>query len=440
MKAPSFAVWMAAAVLGASAVAFWDERRESDAALAELGEEPSAIAASIATLATRAPADPISTDELHELAAIETPGARRVLLRRAGESDLVAADGTRYASEPIAHALAAHESVLRLARPDAAAIGLPARSAFAGLRSFEWHGRAYDVIVVTSAARERDREVRAQWRLVLSILLVAGLVLGFGAAAMRRQRKELELSRELAVAAVARERDERLGREARLATLAALATGIAHDVSTPLGVIVARADGIASSETADPKAKRAATIVLEQAERIHATIRGFLGLARGATPPLVHAAAHELAERAVELTEHRFSEAGVSVTIDAAADVPRVSCDPLLFEHVLVNLLLNACDAAAPGGNVEVRVARAAERRVSFSVVDDGPGISDEAAKHAVEPFFTTKPVGKGTGLGLAIANEIVAHHNGTLAIAKRDDARGTIATVTLREAETADA
>jgi C4-dicarboxylate-specific signal transduction histidine kinase len=89
---------------------------------------------------------------------------------------------------------------------------------------------------------------------------------------------------------------------------------------------------------------------------------------------------------------------------------------------------------------VEVRVARAAERRVSFSVVDDGPGISDEAAKHAVEPFFTTKPVGKGTGLGLAIANEIVAHHNGTLAIAKRDDARGTIATVTLREAETADA
>jgi signal transduction histidine kinase len=329
---------------------------------------------------------------------------------------------------------------VRLVRPDAAAVGHPARSAVAGLHTFGWGGRAYDVAVVTSAARERDREARAQWRLVLSTLLGAGLVVGFGVAAMRRQRKELELARELDVAAIARERDERLGREAKLATLAALATGIAHDVSTPLGVIVARADAIASAESADAKVKRAASIVLEQAERIHATVRGFLGLARGRTPPLVHAAARELAERAVELTEHRFAEAGVGVRVEAprSSPAPRVVCDPMLFEHVLVNLLLNACDAAAPGGSVELRITEAAgERgRVAFSVIDDGVGISDEAAQRAVEPFFTTKPAGEGTGLGLAIANEIMQHHDGKLAIARRDDARGTIATVTLRRAE----
>jgi signal transduction histidine kinase len=426
---------MAAAVLGVAGIAYWDERRESAAALEELAEEPSAIAASIASLAAQAPNDPLDPVGLGALVAVERPDVRRVLLRRAGDDDaFTATDGARRTSEAIGRALAGHATEVRLTRVEAAEVGLPARSAVAGLRSFAWHDWRYDVAVVTSAARERDREARATRRLVLSIVLGGGLVLGFGIASLRRQRKELDLAHDLAIAEAARERDARLGNEARLATLAALATGIAHEVSTPLGVIVARADGIASSEKSDAKVKRAATIILEQSERITQTIRGFLGLARGRMPPLVHTAAADLGGRAVELTEHRFEQAGVHVKLDAEPGLPRVACEPMLFEHVLVNLLLNACDAAGPGGNVELRV-RKGQGGVTFEVVDDGPGISDEAARRAVEPFFTTKPEGKGVGLGLAIANEIVKHHNGTLAIARREDARGTSALVTLRAA-----
>jgi signal transduction histidine kinase len=107
-------------------------------------------------------------------------------------------------------------------------------------------------------------------------------------------------------------------------------------------------------------------------------------------------------------------------------DLPKVACDARLFEQVLVNLLLNACDACSEGGTTVTLSIHGDRERVAFVVIDDGVGISPSLAKRASEPFFTTKPAGKGTGLGLAIANEIVKHHCGTLTLSPRLDGRGT--------------
>src|SRR3954463_13880688 len=99
--------------------------------------------------------------------------------------------------------------------------------------------------------------------------------------------------------------------------------------------------------------------------------------------------------------------------MDIEPDLPRIACDPKLFEQVLVNLLLNACDACAEGGQVELSVrSRVKGERMAFIVTDDGEGITPEVAGRAAEPFFTTKSEDVGTGLGLAIANEIVKHHH----------------------------
>jgi signal transduction histidine kinase len=413
---------MGVAVLAVAAIAYWDAARESAAALEDFAEEPVSLAAALAD-----DVDPLVTGR-----AIERPEARRVFVRRPGDPAFHDTTGAAIVSDGLAAAATSgHAPWTLLDRDASSALGLPHRSSIAAVRSSD---RAGDVVVVSTAARVRDRERRAEWRLLISIALGAGLVIGFGAAAMRRQRKELALERDLAVAAIARERDERLVHADKLATMGALATGIAHEISTPLGVIVARADAINDASADGDKVKRAAKIILEQSDRITAVIRGFLGLARGGSPPLVRAAADDLVRRALELTEHRFSGAGVHVSHSIAPDLPRVACDPLLFEHVLVNLLLNACDAAGAGGTVELAVSEHGGR-VAFSVTDDGPGISEEAARHAVEPFFTTKPEGKGSGLGLAIASEIVKHHRGTLAIAPRAGKRGTEAVVSLPSA-----
>jgi signal transduction histidine kinase len=228
-----------------------------------------------------------------------------------------------------------------------------------------------------------------------------------------------------------RARDERLVRADKLATMGALAIGIAHEVSTPLGVIVGRAEQLAPRVKDDPRAQHAVSAIAEQAERIERVVRGLLTLARGGAPSLERVGPTGLARAAVDLVSHRFDAAGVALRLAAEENLPHVACDARLLEQALVNLLLNACDACDEGGHVIVSVERAGDK-VAFVVTDDGEGIGTQAALRATEPFFTTKPEGKGTGLGLAIANEIINHHQGKLAIAARASTRGTEARIEL--------
>jgi two-component system C4-dicarboxylate transport sensor histidine kinase DctB len=99
-----------------------------------------------------------------------------------------------------------------------------------------------------------------------------------------------------------------------------------------------------------------------------------------------------------------------------------------MLQQVIVNLLLNACDAGARGGHVEASVTGEGAE-VVFTVEDDGRGITPEEAARATEPFFTTKGPDQGSGLGLAIANEIVKLHRGRLEIVPAPS-RGTRVTV----------
>jgi signal transduction histidine kinase len=289
----------------------------------------------------------------------------------------------------------------------------------------------WGIAVVASARRERDREVFAQLRLALSVVVASGLVLAFGGIALRNQRERLLLSQELAIASVQSERNERLVRADKLATMGALATGIAHEVSTPLGVILGRAEQLLSRSNGDERSRRAAEAIAQQAERISGIIRGFLALVRGESPSMEHVDPRTLGAVAVDLVGHRFVRAEVQLTTSPTGQLPQVACEPRLMEQVLVNLLLNACDACRPGGTVDLRILSEGNR-VAFVVTDDGTGISSDAARRMMDPFFTTKPAGEGSGLGLAIANELVKHHRGSLSIATRQGHRGTRACVEL--------
>jgi signal transduction histidine kinase len=236
---------------------------------------------------------------------------------------------------------------------------------------------------------------------------------------------------ELRLAEALRARDERLVRADKLATLGALATGIAHEVSTPLGVIVGRAEQLVPRVAGDERATRSVTAILQQAARIEQVIRAFLTLVRGGVPSLEHADPRELARAAIEVVEHRFTQAGVRLVADDGPTLPEIACDRRLLEQALVNLLLNACDACKPGDTVALEVALE-EGHVAFLVSDDGSGISADAAARATEPFFTTKPAGLGSGLGLAITKEIVQHHRGTLSVGPRQGRCGTVARISL--------
>jgi signal transduction histidine kinase len=420
-----------------TALAYWDEERESNAALEDFAAEQSTLATSLAgglsVLFEGDSVDLAATQATLLLAArrVERPGESLVLLQPPGSTDFRTTDGRAVTVDALRSAWDEGRTSVRLTRREAAALGLPERMAYAGLADVDAIGSGrWHIVSIATARRERDREVRAKWRLVLGVAVASGLVLAFGGIALINQRKELELQREVAVLAVQNERDERLARATRAAVMGTFAMGIAHEVSTPLGVILGRAEQLLRQVGGDERASHAARVIMDQAERIKLLVHRFLDLARGGTPTLARVDSSSVVRGAIALVDHRFGKGGVELLADVPTRLPAIQCDRALLEHALTNLLLNACEACRPGGTVEV-TARADDQQVAFVVADDGEGITPEDAIRATEPFFTTKPEGKGTGLGLAIASEIVASHRGSLSIGPRSP-RGTRACIAI--------
>lgn len=438
---------MAVAIAGIAALAYWDARREAERALSDFAAEQATLAQAIAAaVSTRVVALGDAALSAHARAllsdarAVERPARLLVLLARPLGAELESADDRRFHSDAIARGLANGAPWVNVERAEAETLSLPRRMAVAGIASFAGPKGKWSVVVLATALRERDRQARAQWRFIVGVGLASGLVLAFGGLARRKQRKELDLERELAVAELVRDRERQLVQIDKLATMATLANGIAHEVSTPLGVIVGRAEQLLPKVEGDERARASVTSIIEQGTRINLIVRGFLNLARGEFSPLEPVSPRVVAETSRELVQHRFDDAGVTLSTRIGAPLPAIRCEPRLIEQVVINLLLNACDACVRGGNVELEVLLDGER-VCFVVTDDGAGIAPEALERAAEPFFTTKPAGKGTGLGLAIATEIVKHHGGKLTLGARTSrdgsrARGTRAAVELAAME----
>jgi signal transduction histidine kinase len=432
---------MVATVALVAGLAYWDAERESAAALEDFAQEQATLATALgAGLRVRALQHPDlgARDVLDEIRAIERAKSLAILVRAPGAAELRATDGREVASPRLHDALRDGQSIVRIPREEAAAFGLPARTALAGLSRVDaGRGGTWDVLAVATAERERDREFWARRRLVLSVFTAAGLVLAFGGIALRVQRKELTLERGLAVAEAQHRNDERLQRATRAAVMGTLAMGVAHEISTPLGVIAARAEQLIPKVAHDERLAAGAQAILSQTSRINEVIRGLLGLARGDAPLAERIDPHTLIDNAVGLVAHRFAKAGVPLRQAVDRDLSLVAGDPRLLEHAIVNLLLNACEACKNGGDASVRATMKDGKgdEVEIAVEDTGEGISLADVGRALEPFFTTKAREGGTGLGLAIVHEIVGSHRGRLVFSEVKP-RGTRAAIVLPRAE----
>jgi signal transduction histidine kinase len=122
---------------------------------------------------------------------------------------------------------------------------------------------------------------------------------------------------------------------------------------------------------------------------------------------------------AVAFLEPRFP--AVEVVVDPGPEDLLVNANRVTLGQLFLNLLLNACELQEGGGRVAVGLVRDGEEAV-VRFVDDGPGLSDEAADHLFEPFFSTRG---STGLGLAVCHGIVREHGGSLTARNRPDGSG---------------
>lgn len=328
----------------------------------------------------------------------------------------------------LAELVAGGEDTGMLTDAQALQLGLPAYPAFVSVAPADGGALGvWRVAVVGSTREEVERDRRGMLRVIIKVLLTGITTAAFGYFAFREFRAQVMARHQLELAEQRRAGEEVLARENRTATMLTLASGVAHEVGTPLGLIRVKAEALREALQDSPEEQDARTI-LGQVDRLRDVVQGFLRVARGSMPEQTRVAPATLTQAVRDLLAHRFQAAEVELQVELAPELPDVRVNALLVEHALVNLLVNACDASPRGGCVTLR-ARQEGDDVVFEVLDEGEGVREEDREHLLKPFFSRKA--QGTGLGLALTNEIARMSRGSVTLAMRSP-RGAIATLRL--------
>jgi signal transduction histidine kinase len=213
----------------------------------------------------------------------------------------------------------------------------------------------------------------------------------------------------------------------RLASIGRLSSVLAHELGTPLNVVLARAKLIAENPGDVSGVAKNAEIVYGQAQRMTDAIRATLGLARRGSA-LATVNVHEIARDDLRLLEPLARRKGVRLSLTPADAPAPVQAQRGEIQQVVTNLVSNALDAVETGGSIELEVATVSappEKHRSglfqrLSVRDDGCGIPEADLAHVFEAFHTTKGDDRGTGLGLWILDGIVRDHGGWIDVESR--------------------
>lgn len=203
----------------------------------------------------------------------------------------------------------------------------------------------------------------------------------------------------------------------RMAAIGELAATMAHEIKNPLAGMRGAMDILVDSFDTGDRRGALSEEVVRQIDRLNRTVQDVLLFSRPRAMELEPTHAHQLIDRVVRLLEKDREHAGTKLIRDYAADVDYVRADPRHLEHVLLNVLLNACQATDDRGRVTVSTSRNGST-VEIAVEDDGPGIPPEDAERIFQPFYTTKS--KGSGLGLALVRRIVEAHGGVVDVSSR--------------------
>ncbi len=216
----------------------------------------------------------------------------------------------------------------------------------------------------------------------------------------------------------------------QLASIGMLSAGLAHEVGTPMNVILGYAQMIERS-TSDPKIRERAQIIHEQVRRVSHLIETLLNLARPHEARRCAMDVSDIVDRSLKFLKDKFDNQKIDVEWERDG-VHTVFGEQERIEQLLLNLFVNASDAMSKGGTLRVRVEQE-NGEISLRIADSGTGMTKEVREHVFDPFFTTKERGRGSGLGLVVCKGIVSDHGGAIEVAS-EPGQGTEFTITLPE------
>jgi PAS domain S-box-containing protein len=205
----------------------------------------------------------------------------------------------------------------------------------------------------------------------------------------------------------------------KMAGLGQLVSGIAHELNNPLTSIIGYSQLLLGRRLTAPQ-EADGRLIHQEAERAARIVKNLLLFAREARPERRPVNLNEVVERTLALRNYELRVENIELSQDLAQDLPMVVADGAQLQQVLLNLLVNAEQAIRQGsgeGSIRVRTRKTPRGRVSFEILDSGPGIPQEIIPRIFDPFFSTKPSGAGTGLGLSITCGIVKEHGGDITV-----------------------
>jgi two-component system sensor histidine kinase HydH len=210
--------------------------------------------------------------------------------------------------------------------------------------------------------------------------------------------------------------EQQVRRAEKLAAIGKLAAGVAHEIRNPLSSIRGFAYLLGRNHGEAAPEREYADVMVREIDRINQVVTNLLNFASPMTAAPAPTDLSDLINHVAVLVAADADKQQIDIHMDVPPDLPSMTLDPDQVTQAMLNLLLNAIVAAAPGGRIDIRACRAPDHHaVTILIEDDGPGIVRDLQEKIFEPFFTTR--GQGTGLGLAMVRKIAENHDGRVTV-----------------------
>lgn len=215
--------------------------------------------------------------------------------------------------------------------------------------------------------------------------------------------------------------EESLRRSEKLAIIGQLASGLAHEIGTPLNIISGRAELTMKKVKGQKEAEKNLEIISLQSEKISKIIRQLLGFVRKKPPEKRRLNLSALLETTLEFLDPQIQRQKIQLSKEVKSPLPWVMGDPDQLQQVFSNLIVNAIQSMPEGGELRISVGVEETSKKGLEdepwdylivhIEDTGVGMDQETLENIFNPFFTTKDT--GTGLGLMVSQGILQDHEG---------------------------
>jgi signal transduction histidine kinase len=249
-----------------------------------------------------------------------------------------------------------------------------------------------------------------------------------------------------------KETQDQLIQSEKLNAVGLLASGVAHEVRNPLGIIIQGTNYLEKKIPAKEKDVFETLAALKDSvKRTDKVISGLLDFSKNTILNLHSEDINSILEKSLSLVKTQFKFEHIEIIKELKTDIPKVWVDKINIEQVCINILLNAAQAMPKGGKIIIRTYykrirekedgtgegdedyfRIGEKAVIVEFEDTGVGISEENINKIFDPFFTSKELKGGTGLGLSVSRSIIHMHKG-LMYAESQVGKGTKITIILK-------